>query len=242
MTKSNHNESFQKHPHLTPYMSHERYEQPKEDFKTIGRKLATLVDTEQQLRVADVGCGNGELLYYLHKQYPHWDLSGFDHTLEFIKTAQDFHGLQGVKFYHRDFTDIEGTYDIVLSTCFLSLFKDISEPFNRLLDLCTDGGYIFATGLFNPYDIEVRVEFCDNSRPETRGEWRTDFNRHSQQSIRRMLEGRVHQLYFIECRYDIELAPDPDHVIRVWSLREHNGNTLLINGAWQIANQTLLIV
>jgi len=242
MIKNKRDESYQKHPELNPYVSHQRYEQPKEDFKTIGRKLEKLVDTKKTLRVADVACGNGELLYYLHKLYPNWELFGFDHTAEFIRTAQGFSRLQGVKFTQCDFADIEGTYDVVLSTCFLSLFQDITEPLNRLLALCNDGGHILATGLFNPYDIEVRVEFCDNSRPETKGEWRTDFNRHSQQSIRRMLGGRVDKVEFEECPYDIELAPDPEHVIRVWSLREQTGRTLLINGAWQIANQTLLVI
>jgi len=236
------NPSGRPDPQLSRYVSTDRYENPKEDFKTIGAKLERLIDTACAWELADVGCGNGELLYYLRKRYPHWRLHGFDHTPEHIETARRFPGLEGVDFYERDIFDIGGRYDIVVATCFLSLFPDVSRPLSAMLGLCRPGGYLLATGLFNPFDIEVRVEFCDNSSPETAGRWRTDFNRHCQRSVRAMLEGRVQSVEFEECRYDVSIPRDPDRPIRVWTLRDEDGNTLLVNGAWQLANQTLLVV
>lgn len=233
---------YRRHPELTRYVSIERYEKPKEDFKTIAAKLEALLDTDRTYDVADLGCGNGELLYHLHRRYPQWRLHGFDHTPEFIHTARSFAGLAGVEFACRDLWEIKGTYDVVISTCFLSLFRDVEAPLVKMLDICRQGGYVLATGLFNPFDIEVRVEFCDNTNPETRGEWRTDFNRHSQASIRRMLEGRVPSVEFQECVYDIDIAPDPERPMRVWTSKDQEGRTTLINGAWQVANQVLLIV
>jgi trans-aconitate methyltransferase len=230
------------HPELTPYVSSTRYGKPKQDFKALARALAQRVDTRRRLRVADVGCGNGELLHHLHRLHPHWELYGFDHTEAFVETARAFPGLAGVQFKHCDFMAIEGTYDVVTATCFLPLFADIGVPLGKLLDLCTEGGHVLATGLFNPFDIEVRVRFCDNTDPRTRGEWRSDFNRHSQQSVRRLLEGRAREVAFEECAYDIGVDPDPEHPIRVWSFRDERGKTLLVNGAAQLANQTLLII
>lgn len=239
---SDRDQSYRNHPELTPYVSHERYENPKEDFKTIAKKIDELVEPSRVYRVADVGCGNGELLYYLKKLYPEWELFGFDHTPEFVKTAEAYPGLTGVTFNVMDFADIKGNFDIVICTCFLSLFKDISEPLEHLLELCEEDGFVFATGLFNPHDIEVRVEFCDNSREETRGEWRTDFNRHSQNSIKRLLQGKVKNIEFEQCEYNIEIQKNPEHEINVWTFKDENGSTFLINGVWQITNQTLLTI
>ena len=54
-------------PQHEPYLSSERYENPKEDFKTICRKLEALVDPDRGLEAVDLGCANGELLYLLKK-------------------------------------------------------------------------------------------------------------------------------------------------------------------------------
>lgn len=235
-------QSYRKHPELTRYVSADRYDKPKEDFKKIEAKLDALLDKGRPYDVADVGCGNGELLYHLRRRHPHWRLYGFDHTPEFVETAKRFPGLAGVEFACRDLSEIDGVYDVVIATCFLSLFRDIEPPLAKLLDICREGGYVLATGLFNPFDIEVRVEFCDNTNAQTRGEWRTDFNRHSQASVRRMLAGRARSVAFEECEYDVHIAPDRERPMRVWTSKDQDGKTSLINGAWQFANQVLLIV
>ncbi|MEX2525580.1 MAG: methyltransferase domain-containing protein [Gammaproteobacteria bacterium] len=233
---------YQRHPELYRYTSSDRYENPKEDFKTIAAALEQRLDTSAPLSVADIGCGNGELLYYLHRRFPQWQLHGYDHTAEFIETAKAFPGLAGVGFEQADLYDIKGKFDVVIATCFLSLFPEFEEPVEKLLSLCRDGGYVMATGLFNPHNIEVRVQFCDNSRPETAGQWNTDFNRHSQRRIRDHFSDAVESIDFQDCTYDIELPHDPAAPIHVWTVKDEQGRTLLINGAWQIANQTLMVI
>ena len=233
---------YKSYPDIEPYISNKLYGNPKEDYKTIGARLKTLANLEQAYKVADLGCGNGALLYYLHQQYPHWELYGYDSTPEHIETAQRFEGLKGVQFFHQDFLQLKGTFHIVLSTCLLSVFKDIRKPLNKMLHLCRKGGWVLVTGLFNPFDIEVRVQFCDNTHPQTRDQWRTDFNRHSQQSIRNLFAKKVQSIDFEECPFGLEIPPNPEHPIRVWTVKNDQGRNLLINGAQQICNQTLLII
>jgi SAM-dependent methyltransferase len=233
---------YRSYPGLEPYTSTERYKTPKEDFKTICARLETLLEPGRTCKAADLGCGNGALLYYLHGRYPAWDLYGYDATKEYIETARRFEGLRAVKFFHQDFFEIQETFDIVLSTCLLSIFKNVAPPLRKMLDLCRPGGFVLVTGLFNPFDIEVRVEFCDNSRPETRGQWRPDFNRHSQESIRRLFGGEVQSIDFEECPFEIDIPRDLQNPIRVWTLDTADGKKILINGAHQICNQTLMIV
>jgi len=229
-------------PARTPYTSTDRYEQPKDDFRTIGRHLEFLVDTDAVQEVVDVGCANGELLYYLHRCFPCWRLTGYDRNARFLQTGRAYPGLSGVGLRKADLYEIEGEFDIVLATCFLSLFPEIEAPLEKLLSLCRPGGYVLATGLFNPHDIEVRVQFLDHTALENARYWRTDFNRHSQRRIREQFGAQVQSIEFEPCTYDVEITPDPDNPVRVWTQRDADGNTWLLNGAWQIANQTLMII
>lgn len=229
-------------PEVEPYTSEEGYGRLKEDFKTVIRQLEKRVKADRPQRVLDVGCANGELLYFLHRRFPHWNLVGVDKVEAFIETARDFDGLSEVRFECADFFEFDGEYDVVLSTCVIPGYRDVEPVIDKLLSLCRDGGHVLATGLFNPHDIEVRVEFCDNSRPETAGRWRTDFNRHSRQSIRRMFGDRVEQLEFERCPFDAEIDHDPDHPIRVWTVEDREGNYHLRNGAGQLLNQTLMVL
>jgi trans-aconitate methyltransferase len=234
---------YDSHPAATPYTSTERYGKPKEDFKAIARRLAALPDRDHPCRLADIGCANGELLHYLRGLFPGWSLHGFDRTLEFIDTARSAPELKAVHLEHRDLYEIDGTFDIVVSTCFLPLFTDIEKPLTRMLDLCAAGGWLLSTGMFNPYDIEVRVEFSDNTHAQSRDVWRQDFNRHSQASIRRLFGKRVQRIEFEDCAYDdLVLPQNPDNPIRVWTMKDSDGRTLLINGAFQLCNQTLLVI
>ena len=230
------------HPRLTRYVSKDRYDNPKEDFKTILSTLRSIVPNNERRSAVDLGCGNGELLYLLRRSFPDWELHGFDHSSEYIETARGFEGLKGVTFRQVEFTEVDGSYDIVLATCFLPLFRDAIEPIRKMLSLCEPGGWVLATGLFNPYDIDVRVEICDNTHPETGNLWRTDFNRHAQRRIRDALAGAVRSIEFRDCIYDVELPRDDDNPIRVWTTHTTDGRTLLVNGAFQIANQTLMIL
>jgi len=224
----------------SPYLSQDRYEQPKEDFKTIGRKLEELFASDSELEVADIGCANGELLYYLHRKFPNWKLIGYDRNSDFLDTGRTFPGLRDVELRQSEFYDIEGSFDIVLSTCFLTLFPDYERPLEKLLSLCHKDGYLLATGLFNPYDIDVRVQYLDHTMPEP--EWITDSNRHSQRRIHDWLVPKMKSVEFTECTYDLDIKPNLQNPARVWTFRDTEGNSILINGAWQIANQTLMIV
>ena len=134
---------YKSFPELEPYTSKDRYGEPKEDFKTIGRELGKLVDPHRVYEVADLGCGNGALLSYLRQQHPPWKLSGYDFTGEYIETAQSFVGLKGVKFFQEDFLRLKGRFDLVLSTCLLSIFKDIQKPLKKMLSLCRNLNFRF---------------------------------------------------------------------------------------------------
>jgi trans-aconitate methyltransferase len=189
-----------------------------------------------------VGCANGELLYYLQDRFPNWDLYGYDIEASYLETAHSVEELEDVTFIQKNLFDITRSFDLLLSSCFLLLFQDIEPPLKTMIDLCTDSGSIVSTGLFNPHGIDVRVEYRDNNHQETKGTWRTDYNRHSQQTIHSLFDEQVSAIKFEPCPFNVDIEPDPDHPLRVWTVRDADGNRIIRNGAGQILNQTLMTI
>jgi SAM-dependent methyltransferase len=230
-------------PELSPYVTHARYERPKEVFKLAAHKLARLCDPARSHRVADIACANGEFLYLLKQRFPHWALEGFDFTREFIECGRAFPGLAGVKLHVQDMFALDDRFDVVT---FLGMMHGVweFEPYlEKLLALVSPGGVLMVDGCFNPFDIEFRAVFMDNSKPEAAGKWRRDFSQHSRSAIARFLAGRCASFEFEDVPMNVEIPRNPDapHA-NVWTFKDEHGRTLVTNGTHMILNKSLLTV
>lgn len=235
--------SYQALPSLSPYVGTDRYDHPKEDHKFIAEQLRRFVDVDRPMRVGDLGCGNGELIYYLKSQFAHWDYSGFDCTKAFIDVAHSFEGLAGARFVQQDLFNISETFEIVLCTGVANIFPEVSELLNKLLSICEAGGWVFVDGLFNRHPIDVRVTFRDNSMPESHGLWRTAFNQHSRESIGTMLTGCVRSFEFVDMIMDKDLPFDSAKpAVNSFTFRAADGRNVITNGLNLIVNRTLLVI
>jgi SAM-dependent methyltransferase len=230
-------------PELSPYLNTERFENPKELFKHVVRKLKELTDPAQSYRLADIACANGEFLYYLKKEFPHWDLNGFDYEPLFLRVAEEFPGLEGIHFEVVDLMDMEAaeSFDIV---CFLGTISTIQEPvpvLERLLGLAKPGGHVFVDGYFSKYDVEVRSVYCDNSTPEGRGKWRVDWTQVPQSMLREQLAGKCSEIDFEEVVMGVELPRDPAKPhINAWTFKDSTGKNIITNGTNTMLNDVML--
>jgi len=230
-------------PELSPYVTHDRYEHPKEVFKLVAQRLGELGDPAHARRCADIACANGELLYLLKRRFPHWKLAGYDFTREFIDCGRAFAGLAGVDLQVQDLFELEQRFDVVT---FLGMMHGVweFEPYlEKLLSLVEPGGVLMVDGCFNPYDIEFRAVFMDNSKPEAAGKWRRDFSQHSRRAIARFLEGRCRDFAFEDVPMNVEIPQkrDAPHA-NVWTFQDEHGRTLVTNGTHMILNKSLLTV
>ena len=229
-------------PSLSPYARGDRYEILKEDHKAIIRKLQKIFGKTASLNVVDVGCGNGELIYSVKKSFPQWSYTGYDYTEDFINTGRKFPGLAGVRLIHKDLFEIDKIFDLVLCSSVIQIFPDIGPPLNKLLSLCKKGGSLLIDGLFNQFDIEVRTQFCDNSRPETKGLWRVDWNQHSRRSIIELLKDNVESVEFEDVIMDKDIPLDPEMPINRFTFRDSRGRNIITNGTNMMMNRTLLTI
>ncbi len=235
--------SYQALPSLSPYVGTDRYDTPKEDHKFIAEQLRRFVDVDRPMRVGDLGCGNGELIYFLKSQFSHWTYSGSDYTESFIDAALSFEGLAGVRFRVQDLFETTETFEVVLCTGVANIFPDVGKLLDKLLSICETGGCVFVDGLFNRHPVDVRVSFRDNSLPESRGLWRTAFNQHSRESIDTMLRGRVRSFEFVDMVMDKDLPFDAAKpAVNSFTFRLADGRNVITNGLNLIVNRTLLAI
>ncbi len=98
--------------------------------------------------VAEVGCGDGKILYELAKRYPKILFEGFDISKRAIKFAEAFsYGLNNIKFFGYDFKNAQKKYDIVLCIETLEHIPD-TEVKNFLKTICNnlnDDGILILT-------------------------------------------------------------------------------------------------
>ena len=184
-------------PQHSPYLKNDRYANPKEDHKFILSELKKLYKINSTHSVCDIGCGNGDLLFLIKQNFPNWKLTGYDYTKEFIEYAKQFDGLKGVDFIQSDLFKIESNFDILIADGITHIFPDIKKTINKYLEICNYGGHIITTGRFNKYDIEVRLQYCDNSNADTKGIWREDWCQHTRSSILELFSDKVQSIKFI---------------------------------------------
>lgn len=230
-------------PELSPYLTDERFDNPKELFKHAVAKITSLVDPARTYNYADIACANGEYLYYLKKCFPGWELAGFDYEPEFINVARRVPGLQGVRFEVKDLFDIEETFDIIT---FMGIISTIPEPeavLSKLLDLCNPGGYVLVDGYFNTYEVEVRVVYCDNSTPRGKGKWRRNWTQHTQTGIREMLAGKCRTVEFEDVVTGVSLPQDPAKPhINSWTFKDAHGRNIITNGTNIMLNDVMMVL
>ena len=233
---------YKAYPDLSPYLKDDRYKNPKEVHKFILERIKELYKNDSKIKACDLGCGNGDLLYLIKQNFPYWDLAGYDYTNEFIDYAKAFKGLENVRFFQNDLFKVKEKYDIVISDGVTDIFPDIEKTINKYLDICNSGGHIITTGMFNKFDIEVRLQYCDNSNPETKGVWREDWCQHSRSFIIELFKDKVKKIDFIDVIMDKNLSYNPKMPIIQWTFRDSDGRNIITNGTNIFLNKTLLII
>ena len=80
------------------YLNSNRYNKPKEYFKLLHKILKKKVKKSKKYELLDVGCANGELLFYLDKQFSNVNFTGVDIRKDLIDLAKK-KNYQIVHFY-----------------------------------------------------------------------------------------------------------------------------------------------
>ena len=75
--------------------------------------------------------------------------------------------MKNVTLEAKNLFDIENeVFDVTFCIGTFQIFHDIEKPLSKLLQITKPGGLIFIESLFNKHNIDVRLEFSDNTLEE----------------------------------------------------------------------------
>lgn len=234
---------------LSPYarVDGDRLKQTKFVFRK-AEELSRVIDNPRKL--IDVGSANGEFLHFLNSQsrLAATNLIGIEVTPEFVSVAESLLANTRSKIIEADvfspqLNDLRG--DIVTCLGTFPIFPDPTAVLNRLIEFASPGGIIIIDGRFNPNNISIITKYSDDSKAESSGVWRCDFNTHSEKSIQKILASRddVEEFRFEYFYIDSEIprnisAPS----INMWTEQDVDGNFRIINGMGAFFDPAFLII
>lgn len=214
--------------HNNFYLTEDRRNQPREFFKFLRTLAGPRLEANPTARVLDVGCANGEFLYYLRSNYPDVRATGVDVNAKVLAKAREL--LPDGQFCLANIETGENLpgerFDLVFMSGVNYLLSDHEHWLRNLIFLSQ--GAVFVFGVFNPEDLDFRATV---TRPADGSSW-TPWNMVSQKSIALFLDGMrtemTHRFHNWEIPVDNpRVHPDP---MRTWTVKTDAGRRLQING------------
>lgn len=225
------------------YLQEDRYEHPKEIFKMIFRQVQASGGLRSGEMACDFGCAAGEFLYYLHREAPQARYTGFDIVPELLEKART--RVPGPEFRLGSVLDRgllpEASIDVALMVGVHEIFDDFRPSFSHLLRWTRPGGRIFIFGGFNPFPVDVWIQYrLVDAHPAAHRE--AGWNRFAKTSVSRYLDEALGpgRHAFLPFELPFDLAPHPEDPIRTWTVLDAHQRRLLTNGLLVLVRLELL--
>ena len=214
--------------HKGCYLTEIRKDEPREFFKFLRALAAPELVINPAARVLDVGCANGEFLYYLCQRHPEIQASGIDISGEALAIAGEL--VPSGRFWVGNIQTGENVpderFDLVFMNGVNYLLPDHTRWLRNLVSRCRGKVYVF--GVFNPEDLDFSAVVMRPDDTSSSIPW----NLVSQKSISRFLEntwpGIAHRFHSWEVPVNVpRVHEDP---MRCWTFLTDGGRRLQING------------
>jgi trans-aconitate 2-methyltransferase len=120
------------------------YDQFKNERQAPFEDAAAMIDVRPGMRVADLGCGTGELTARLSVLLPESDILGIDNSAEMLEKAATLAntGLRFELMTVQDWLATDQKYDLLFSNAALQWLPDHRSLFPELLDQLNPGGQL----------------------------------------------------------------------------------------------------
>ena len=153
--------------------SPEQYERFKTERQQPFRDLVSLVEPHPHMRIADLGCGTGELTGELHTHFGAAETVGVDSSASMLAKAETFAG-GTLRFEQQDIEtwSTEQPFDLILSNAALHWVPDHAAVITRLAGFLARGGQLAIQMPANDSHAshttaaEIAVKFGAEPRPD----------------------------------------------------------------------------
>ncbi|MFJ3955052.1 trans-aconitate 2-methyltransferase [Streptomyces libani] len=154
-------------------------------FHDLLNRIPDLPRQDRTARIADLGCGPGNVTAQLTTRWPDAHITGFDNSPDMLKEAETHAGPTPggghLDFAPADAADWtpEETYDLIVSNAALQWVPNHPESFARWIDALAPGGtFAFQVpGNFTSPSHALLGELCDTPQ------WRERLNTHGRRFI-----------------------------------------------------------
>jgi 2-polyprenyl-3-methyl-5-hydroxy-6-metoxy-1,4-benzoquinol methylase len=193
--------------------------------------VAPRLQSGKTLKLIDIGCASGALLYHLKHQIPQLSLTGADAYPEVLERCRQNPSLEGIQFEEMDalHLPVQQKYDLIVFNAVLFMFP--TETFENIIQQCftmlNDGGALFMFDFFNPYEQEITI--TEVSKVHSAGmvlHFRSAVN---VKDILRKAGFTQVDLHPFEIPIDLEKPSDPSD-ITTHTVKTKDGHRLLFRG------------
>ena len=231
------------HDHI--YNKLNRYNKTKNINKLILKIIKKNYKKNQN--IIDIGCANGELLYYLNKNLKKVNLAGIDIRKDLINKAKN--KLPTINFKIgsvRNKRNLgKNIADISICIGVLGIFDNFENIINNLIYCTKPKGTIIVqvSTNKNPLDVNIRYSHSNNWGRNGPKFYETGWNIFSLKSLKKFLNKKINikSFYFHEHKINFDLKKKNKDPVRSWTAKI-DGKKKLINGLNLIIEEYLLII
>lgn len=149
---------------IDDYLAYQRAagENEPEMTKMLRALLRERLDSRAPLSVLDVGCGNGNTLVHIGKEFPHWSYLGVDVVPELIEQGRQMFGaLPNFRLEVCDAHEVahrfDSAFDIVIIWRALLSFEDWQAALAAAHKLTRKGGSLIVSTLVNNVEVDLDI-------------------------------------------------------------------------------------
>jgi len=219
------------------YLKSNRFKKPKESSKLLYKILKKRLSKTKNYDLLDVGCANGELLYFLNKKFSNINFHGVDVRSDLIELAKKKLP-SDINLRKNDYNQkktLNKKFDIIICAGVISIFDNLDIFFKNIKKNMKKNTILLIFDQLNEYDYDVIIAYKDlNSKIAN---FQSGFNIWSIKTIKKYFEEKRFAKHPFEIKFDIK--QNKKDLIRSWTTKI-NKKRYFINALLSIKNQMWL--
>ncbi len=219
------------------YLKSNRYKKPKETFKLLYKILKKRLSKTKNYELLDVGCANGELLFFLNKKFSNIKFYGVDIRNDLIKLARKNlpSNIYLKKFDYNQKRSLNKKFDIIICCGTMSIFNNLDFFFKNIKKNIKKNSIIFLFDGFNKYDFDIVSKYKDINSKITN--YQSGWNIWSVKTIKKYFKGKKIIKHPFEIKFDVK--KNKKDLMRTWTIKI-NKKRYFTNALLTIQNQMWL--
>ena len=203
------------------YLKSNRYKKPKESFKLLYKILKKKLSKKKNYNLIDIGCSNGELLFYLHQKFNNVKFYGVDVMKDLIKLAKK-KCPKDIYFKKLDYNQKQNfneKFDIIICSGVISIFDSLDNFSKNIKRNMKKNSILFLfSNNFNNYDFDIISAYKDLNSQSTN--YQSGWNTWSIKTIKKHFKNKKIIKHPFNIKFDVK--QNKKDLIRSWTIKINN--------------------